>query len=66
MQGRCSIHSCLLVKRLLLHFAAQERAPPNMMGSRGGIGGSIVLGLASKLLNDSLKESLKQLFSIDS
>jgi len=35
------------MKKLLSHFAQQEKAPPNFMG-RGDSGGSIVLGLACK------------------
>jgi hypothetical protein len=41
--------SCSLMKKLLSHFAQQEKAPPNFMG-RGDSGGSIVLGLACKFL----------------
>ncbi|CAB3362317.1 Hypothetical predicted protein [Cloeon dipterum] len=48
--GKSSIHSCLLIKRLLSHFGTREKAPPNFMG-RGDTGGSIVLGLASGIWN---------------
>jgi hypothetical protein len=47
MIGKSSMHSCSLMKKLLSHFAQQEKAPPNFMG-RGDSGGSIVLGLACK------------------
>jgi hypothetical protein len=49
MIGKSSMHSCSLMKKLLSHFAQQEKAPPNFMG-RGDSGGSIVLGLACKFL----------------
>lgn len=48
MQGRYSIHAPLLVKTLLHHFVSQEKAPPGLYRSSGG--GSVVIGLASKLI----------------
>jgi hypothetical protein len=57
MIGKSSMHSSSLMKKLLSHFAQQEKAPPNFMG-RGDSGGSIVLGLACKFLFNLLVSSI--------
>ncbi|XP_067003661.1 dymeclin isoform X2 [Anabrus simplex] len=49
MQGRYSIHAPLLVKTLLQHFIAQEKAPPGLCHNNAG--GSLVISLASELWN---------------
>ncbi|XP_060076610.1 dymeclin-like [Ylistrum balloti] len=35
MQGRCSIHACLLVKSLLRNFSGQEKCPPELYKHTG-------------------------------
>lgn len=45
MQGKCSIHACLLMKTVLQEYIKQEKQPINY--SKGKESGSFIIGLAS-------------------
>ncbi|XP_014680690.1 PREDICTED: dymeclin-like [Priapulus caudatus] len=53
MQGKCSIHACLLVKTLLQHYVRQEKAPDVLQTGGGsyiiGFGQAVASGLWSML-----------------
>ncbi|OWF38655.1 dymeclin-like [Mizuhopecten yessoensis] len=46
MQGRCSIHACLLVKSLLRNFSIQEKCPPELYKHTGD-GNSVMASVAA-------------------
>ncbi|GFT49494.1 dymeclin, partial [Nephila pilipes] len=48
MQGKCAIHSLLLIKILLQHYSNQDMCPHCITAAEGG---SIIAGLASGLWN---------------
>ncbi|KAK3095350.1 hypothetical protein FSP39_013559 [Pinctada imbricata] len=48
MEGRCSIHACVLVKTLLRNFSNQEKCPPELYKSSSDVN-SMVANVAASL-----------------